>query len=153
MTTDSRLPTDVQPTQVQVRWPRSPTPEVATAEAVGQVVKGRWSIDRKHDIGPGDEAYLVRQAIKPRGIISAGVVTSAPYTDAHWEISGELSECVEVDWTRAVPFADPLRLGDLRHVSPKQHWEAQQSGIVLRPECTRAVADLWDAHVHKRRRW
>jgi len=126
---------------------------IARADAAGQVVEGRWSIARKHDIGPGDGVYLVRQAFKPRGVIASGVVTSSPYTDAHWELPGELSEYVDVDWTRAVPFADPLRLGDLRRVSPKQHWEPQQSGIALRPEYVGAVADFWDAHVRKRRRW
>ena len=125
----------------------------ARAGAAGQVVEGRWSTARKHDIGPRDEVYLVRQASKPRGVIASGVVMSAPYTDAHWKNPGELSGYVDVDWNRAVPFADPLRLGGLRRVSPKQHWEPQQSGIVLQPEYTRAVADLWDAHVHKPRRW
>ncbi len=125
----------------------------ARAGEAGRVVNASWSVARKHGIGPGDEVYLLRQEFKPRGIIASGIVTSVPNPDAHWKIPGKLANYVDVDWNRAVPFTDPLRLGDLRRVSPQQHWEPQQSGIELRSEYVAAVADLWGAHVRKRRKW
>jgi hypothetical protein len=127
--------------------------EIARASEAGRVVDGNWSIARKHDIGPGDRVYLVRQVSKPRGIIASGIVASSPYPDTHWDETGKLTDYVDVHWTQAVPFADPLRLGDLRRVSPEQHWEPQQSGIVLRAKYAASVAELWDAHVRKRRKW
>jgi len=127
--------------------------EFARAGEAERVVKGRWSIARKHDIGPGDEVYLLRQRFKPRGILASGFVASAPYPDDDWEKPGEMCDYVDVDWSRAVSFTDPLRLGDLKRVSPKQHWTPQQSGIELRSEYIRAVADLWETHTRKRRRW
>lgn len=111
-------------------------------------VDGRWSCGNTRRIQPGDQVYLLRQGLEPRGILASGTAISATYEDRHWadDRSGETALYVDVRFDSLLdPDAEgvlPLsRLagGELASVN----WRTQSSGISIPPKAAAELDSRW----------
>jgi 5-methylcytosine-specific restriction enzyme A len=110
-------------------------------------VDSRWSCGRTKRINKGDRLFLLRQGIEPRGIMGAGVATSSPYLDEHWDdtrddqalyVKTRFDSLMEPEKDGVLPLAR-LHEGALGKVN----WRTQSSGISLLPAAAGELERLW----------
>ena len=110
---------------------------------------GRWSCGRSKRIKPGDQMYLLRQGLEPRGIMASGQALSEPYLDRHWDNSRK-DQCLYIS-VRFDALVDPLVEGVLpvRHLRAgnlgRVHWSTQASGIAIAPPAAAELGEIWRA--------
>jgi hypothetical protein len=100
----------------------------------------------------GDEAYLVKTGVEPRGIIAKGNIVTSSYEDAHWDeakaAEGITSWHVDVDFTRIQdPLADDPYLSSevLNEIAiDQQVWFPQSSGIEINPRSAGILKKQWE---------
>ncbi|MDE1183465.1 hypothetical protein [Paraburkholderia sp.] len=127
-------------------WPA--LPEVAKRVAAGEAVADVWGCGFARSILPGDRVFLHRVAKEPKGVFGSGYVTRAPYEvpDAtkkrgfrlcidfvyDWLVDANEVVTIDRDTLRTYPFS-------------VQTWDAQTSGISIKPIAEGALEKRWKA--------
>jgi len=118
--------------------------KIATIERQGYC-SDRWSCGKTRSMAIGDRVFLVRLGLDPKGIMGSGVVTSQPFTDAHWSGDDEDAVYVEVEFDHLIdPKTDKiLSLERLVAEMPQQHWTPQASGISITDKMVDDLEAIW----------
>lgn len=116
---------------------------------LGRPVEITWRCHNKSPI-PGDQVFLLRQGVEPRGIMGSGEVLSETYRE-----EPEGRRVVDVQLTTLL---DPAREGVLL-VSKLQagaladvHWETQSSGIAIPVDAESVLLGRWRRFLKSRGR-
>lgn len=116
------------------------------AETARRPVDWTWSSGgRRRGLVPGqDEVYLVRVGRPPKGIVAHGMITRAPYPDAHWDPTQDRSAWyIGVAWDRVVHDDQLLALEELKAVLPDVTWTPPGSGLRVPDGDADVLAALW----------
>jgi len=118
--------------------------------AQGENIIRRWSTSSGQP-QEGDTAYLVRLGSEPRGLIACGTIGSKVYEDRHYDperaAKGETIQVVDITLTDLRdPEVDPyIHMNQLQTETPDdQQWTPQSSGIAIKSQAARKVAELWN---------
>lgn len=116
--------------------------------AAGGLYKDRWSVGgRKHGIGRGDRAYLMRQRHE-RGLVACGTISSRTYEDDHWGSAGARTRYVNIDWSSLLPIEDRLPVELLKAELPEVSWDRLQgSGVRVPSPHDAALTTAWSKHL------
>lgn len=111
---------------------------------VGQEVQ--WSCHSKKP-QVGDTVYLIRLGTEPRGIIAKGRVTKENYVDSDWKDSEKQKAYIQfqVEDIRHSCQEGLLPMLLLKSAMPEQQWSPQVSGIQVKSENEKLLAELWEA--------
>jgi 5-methylcytosine-specific restriction protein B len=97
----------------------------------------------------GDQAYLARVGVPPRGIVAHGTVVKAPFEAPHYDPerakAGDTGSYINVEFD-AIRDADKdqiVSLEELGRAAPDQTWNPQGSGIEIRPSAAKVILELW----------
>src|SRR5580698_6504049 len=128
------------------KWPWPELPEVAKRVAAGEAVTDVWGCGVARSILPGDRVFLHRVTQEPKGVFGSGYVTRAPYEvpDPHSKRGYRLCIDFVYDWLvdahhEVVVSRDALRV----HPFSVQTWDAQTSGISIKPMAEGALEKRW----------
>lgn len=105
----------------------------------------RWSIGTNwHVIEVADPVCMLRQGVHERGIVAVGIVTSEPFTDAHWNLAkDEDAHYVNVAWRRAIDLNQIITLEELEREVPGFAWnKVYSSGRIIEGESADQLAAL-----------
>ncbi|MDR6384242.1 hypothetical protein [Paraburkholderia caribensis] len=137
------------------KWPWPELPDVARRVAAGQAVTDVWGCGFSRSILPGDRVFIHRVTLEPKGVFASGYVTRAPYEVPDATKKRGYRLCVDfvydylVDAHHEVVIArDELR----KHPFSVQTWDAQTSGISIKPMAEGALEKLWIERTGKRAR-
>ena len=93
-----------------------------------------WSCGNTKRIEIGDQFFLMRLGVEPKGIIACGYVSSEPYPLPHWdkqkEQAGETALRTDLLF-KALSDAPIISLSDLQDKYPHYSWTPQGSGISI----------------------
>lgn len=130
------------------KWPREEIDRGIEETAAGRTWPGRWSVGvRRHDIKPGDRAFLMRQGSE-RGLVASGEFTSEIFVEPHWDGSGRPAGYAKIDWDAVLPVEDRLPVEDLKHEVPGVFWDRLEGAGVAVPESSEgALESAWAEHV------
>jgi hypothetical protein len=113
----------------------------------GAPYETRWSVGSRVDVEPGTHAWLLRQG-GPYGVLGHGLVTSAPFEDAHFAKPGQTSRYVDVAFDVLLDEGDILGRDLLEHAVPEVAWRYQfQSGNRIVPAINARLLELWNEHI------
>jgi 5-methylcytosine-specific restriction protein A len=135
------------------RWPWDMEDQLSQLKRQG-FVDSRWSCGRTKRINAGDRLFLLRQGIEPRGIMGAGVATSSPYLDKHWDdtrddealyVRMRFDSLMEPEGDGVLPLSR-LRDGALGTVN----WRTQSSGISVSPAAAAMLERQWHDFLEER---
>jgi len=109
-----------------------------------------WSCGRSKKPVPGDKFYVLRQKLKPRGIMASGYITSEPYKDYSPHNKSGWSQYV---WIVYDTIINPIKTEDkifprIRLDEPdfsKANWDTQVSGIQIPDEVVAKLDEEWFA--------
>lgn len=109
-----------------------------------------WSVGGNRRIVPGDRFFLLRQRLKPTGVVASGQVTSMPWRAEHWD--DERRKRAESEWYVDVDFDQPpseiplIPWGELRSASLGAfRWGVRRSGVRLPEDIAEALHARWSA--------
>ncbi|HEY0245824.1 MAG TPA: hypothetical protein VGC01_09695 [Mucilaginibacter sp.] len=102
-----------------------------------------WSVVSHKTIQPGDQAYIVRVGVEPKGIFASGIVSSEAYPALrkgrhYYRINIALDVLLNPD-KEAILTLDILKTGNLA----AQTWTPQASGISIRPQLVDELEGVW----------
>jgi hypothetical protein len=102
-----------------------------------------WSVVSHKTIQPGDQAYIVRVGVEPKGIFASGVIASKPYQAIrkgrhYYRINIALDVLLNPDKESILTLAI-LKTGNLA----AQTWTPQASGISIRPQLVDELEGVW----------
>ncbi|NKB68997.1 MAG: hypothetical protein GKR89_18165 [Candidatus Latescibacteria bacterium] len=132
-------------------YPWEELPQDAHVVTSGGLRPIRWSCGNNRRPEAGDQAFLIKLGVEPRGLIGRGTIVRGSFEDYHFrqERAREGKKCryIEilfdslVDGHRKVVVGMPeLQLG----VLAKQHWSTQISGIQIKPPVVNRLEEIWD---------
>ncbi|WP_345799983.1 hypothetical protein AAIB33_10900 [Microbacterium sp. AZCO] len=129
-------------------WPGSYA-AVVRRVASGMPYVTQWSVGSRREVGPGADAWLLRQG-GSYGIIGHGVVLSHPYEDVHFADARRTASFVEVSFDSLVVESDRIPRDLLEVLVPEIAWRFQfRSGNRVGADANRRLHDLWrDATRH-----
>ena len=137
------------------KWPWPELPDVAKRVAAGEAVTDVWGCGFSRSILPGDRVFIHRVTLEPKGVFASGYVTRAPYEVPDATKKRGYRLCVDfvydylVDAHHEVVISrDELR----KHPFSVQTWDAQTSGISIKPMAEGALEKLWIERTGKRAR-
>ncbi len=131
-------------------WDWSSLIEDRQRAANGDVVTHNWRCSSRH-VKEGDDVYLMRTGMAPRGIVAHGKVMKAPYEAPHYNKTradaGERTWFIDAgfDGIRDATLDAIVLVNDLERASSGQTWSPQSSGITIEPEASRTLSKLWQA--------
>ncbi len=111
------------------------------------VYRDSWSCGVNKSIKPDDRLFLIRLGREPKGICASGYAISNVYQGEHW--SGEPNKLAnyvafEYDVLLNSEKEDILKLSILKNgILGEQHWTAQNSGIIIKPNVAIELEKLW----------
>ncbi|MGD8171121.1 McrB family protein [Vibrio sp. TRT 21S02] len=110
---------------------------------VGQEVQ--WSCHSKKP-KTGDVVYLIRLGTEPRGIVARGKVTKESYFDSDWKVPEKQKVYIQfqVEDIRHSCEEGLLPMLLLKSAIPDQQWSPQVSGIQVKSENEKVLAELWE---------
>lgn len=123
--------------------------EWCTGTKAGNCYKESWTCHSKKP-SIGDEFFLLKTGIQPRGIIGHGHIAresyDAPHYNAERASKGEVTNHIDASFDRLLNYEnDPILLqDDLKERFPEQQWSPQGSGIQIRPEVVPLLTKLWE---------
>ncbi|MFT5112854.1 MAG: 5-methylcytosine-specific restriction protein A [Parasphingorhabdus sp.] len=109
-----------------------------------------WGTNTKA-IREGDQLYVIRLGVPPKGIFAFGTAISSSYKAPHWDLEKRQAgrECWMIDCDiqqivdlKTGPFLDLARLSN--EVSDEINWTPQGSGKLIPTNAASRLADLWD---------
>ncbi|SEJ61167.1 hypothetical protein [Paraburkholderia diazotrophica] len=137
------------------KWPWPELPDVAKRVAAGEAVTDVWGCGFSRSIVPGDRVFIHRVTLEPKGVFASGYVTRAPYEVPDATRKRGYRLCIDfvydylVDAHREVVISrDELR----HHPFSVQTWDAQTSGISIKPIAEGALEKRWLERTGKRAR-
>ncbi len=110
----------------------------------------RWSCTSKHP-KVGDDIYMVRLGMEPRGIFLKGVVTKESFQAEDWNDSQKKRNYIEfeVQELRLSCNEGLLPMVLLKKGIPEQIWTTQTSGIEIKQGFTQTLQLLWESGKNK----
>ena len=137
------------------KWPWPELPDVAKRVAAGEAVTDVWGCGFSRSILPGDRVFVHRVTLEPKGVFASGYVTRAPYEVPDATKKRGYRLCVDFVYDylvdahhEVVVTRDELR----KHPFSVQTWDAQTSGISIKPMAEGALEKLWIERTGKRAR-
>ncbi|MEX3933122.1 hypothetical protein AB4Y32_15185 [Paraburkholderia phymatum] len=137
------------------KWPWPELPDVAKRVAAGEAVTDVWGCGFSRSILPGDRVFIHRVTLEPKGVFASGYVTRAPYEVPDATKKRGYRLCIDfvydylVDAHHEVVISrDELR----QHPYSVQTWDAQTSGISIKPIAEGALEKRWLERTGKRPR-
>jgi hypothetical protein len=137
------------------KWPWPELPDVAKRVAAGEAVTDVWGCGFSRSILPGDRVFIHRVTLEPKGVFASGYVTRAPYEVPDATKKRGYRLCIDfvydylVDAHHEVVISrDELR----QHPFSVQTWDAQTSGISIKPIAEGALEKRWLERTGKRPR-
>ncbi|GAB6263392.1 McrB family protein [Photobacterium sp. R1] len=106
----------------------------------------QWSCHSKEP-KIGDVVYLIRLGEEPRGIIAKGKVTKESYFDSDWKDPAKQKAYIQfvVEDIRHSCEEGLLPMLLLNSAMQDQQWSPQVSGIKVKSEHEKVLAELWEA--------
>jgi hypothetical protein len=106
-------------------------------------LKEDWSAASHKAIQVGDQAYIVRLGVEPKGIFASGTITSEPYRAFrkgrhHFRVDITLDVLLNPEKEQILTL-DILKTGNLA----SQTWTPQASGISIKPQLVDELEGLW----------
>lgn len=130
------------------RWQWQSLATDRQSTAAGNTVTDRWSC-MSQQVKEGDQAYLARVGVPPRGIVARGTVVKASFEAPHYDPerakAGDTASYINVEFN-AIRDAekDPIvSLEELGQAAPDQTWNPQGSGIEIRPFAAKVISEVW----------
>jgi 5-methylcytosine-specific restriction protein B len=130
------------------RWQWQSLAADRESTAAGKTVTDRWSCV-SGQVKEGDQVYLARVGVPPRGIVAHGTVVKAPFEAPHYDPdrakASDTASYINVEFN-AIRNAekDPIvSLEELSRAAPDQTWNPQASGIEIRPSAAKVISELW----------
>ncbi|MEM5435109.1 hypothetical protein [Paraburkholderia diazotrophica] len=137
------------------KWPWPELPDVAKRVTAGETVTDVWGCGFSRSILPGDRVFIHRVTLEPKGVFASGYVTRAPYEVPDATKKRGYRLCIDfvydylVDAHHEVVISrDELR----QHPFSVQTWDAQTSGISIKPIAEGALEKRWLERTGKRPR-
>jgi hypothetical protein len=137
------------------KWPWPELPDVMKRVAAGEAVTDVWGCGFSRSILPGDRVFIHRVTLEPKGVFASGYVTRAPYEVPDATRKRGYRLCVDFVYDylvdahhEVVVTRDELR----KHPFSVQTWDAQTSGISIKPVAEGALEKLWLQRTGKRAR-
>jgi hypothetical protein len=137
------------------KWPWPELPDVMKRIAAGEAVTDVWGCGFSRSILPGDRVFIHRVTLEPKGVFASGYVTRAPYEVPDATRKRGYRLCVDFVYDylvdahhEVVVTRDELR----KHPFSVQTWDAQTSGISIKPVAEGALEKLWLQRTGKRAR-
>lgn len=127
--------------------------ELCAKSKQGEKITESWTCQSTQPI-IGDDVFLIRLGVEPKGIVAHGIVCRESYKDAHYDKKkaeqGEKTDHIEVEFDRiqnckTEPF---LKLDDLSNTFPDQKWSSQSSGIEIKGH-VEELRKIWKEIVSK----
>jgi hypothetical protein len=137
------------------KWPWPELPDVAKRVAAGEAVTDVWGCGHSRSILPGDRVFVHRVTLEPKGVFASGYVTRAPYEvpDATKKRGYRLCVDFVYDYLLDAHHEVVISRDELRkHPFSVQTWDAQTSGISIKPMAEGALEKLWIERTGKRAR-
>lgn len=103
----------------------------------------RWRCASAKYVRPGDHAFLMQTGKVDPGLVGYGKIISEPYTNKE---NGKEVNVVDIQWTSLVRNASEQGFSRTmlkEHVSNKQSWTPQSSGIAIRPDALDKLLHSW----------
>jgi 5-methylcytosine-specific restriction enzyme B len=114
----------------------------------GQTVVHQWRCASTFP-SEGDQVYLVRTSVDPKGIVASGIVARASYEAEHFDPAradaGDMTRFIDVKFSdvRDADQDQIVPLSILQAKAPDQTWNPQSSGIEIAPKAAGLLAKLW----------
>ncbi|MBP0593040.1 hypothetical protein J8I87_25640 [Paraburkholderia sp. LEh10] len=137
------------------KWPWPELPDVAKRVAAGEAVTDVWGCGFSRSILPGDRVFIHRVTLEPKGVFASGYVTRAPYEvpDATKKRGYRLCVDFVYDYLADAHHEVVISRDELRkHPFSVQTWDAQTSGISIKPIAEGALEKLWIERTGRRAR-
>lgn len=128
-------------------WPVEAYESAIASTADGHHVTKQWSTgNRKHDIAPGDRAFLLRMN-RERGLVACGRFTSGVSSGPHWDGSPKTSNLATVEWETVLAPEDRLEIDVLERELPRKgkQWMFFQGGEAIHDAPN--LEELWASHI------
>ena len=105
----------------------------------------RWSCNTTQ-IQNGDDVYLIRLGVDPRGIVIKGVVVKDSYKAEDWAGTEDSKRYIDfrVEELRMDCASGLLPMILLTTSLPEQAWSIQSSGIAIKDEVLPRLLALWN---------
>jgi 5-methylcytosine-specific restriction protein B len=106
----------------------------------------RWSCNTTQ-IKNGDDVYLIRLGVEPRGIVIKGVVVKESYKAEDWAGTEDSKRYIDfrVEDVRMDCSSGLLPMILLTTSHPEQAWSIQSSGIAIKEEVSSQLDVLWNS--------
>lgn len=106
----------------------------------------RWSCNTTQ-IKNGDDVYLIRLGVEPRGIVIKGVVVKESYKAEDWAGTEDTKRYIDfrVEELRMDCASGLLPMILLNTALPEQAWSIQSSGVAIREEVSPQLEALWNS--------
>src|SRR5690606_19503325 len=96
-------------------------------------------------IAIGDQFFLIRLGVEPKGIIACGYISSTPYLLPHWNIEKEQlgKQALRTDLLfKALSDTPIISLSFLQDKYPNYSWTPQMSGISIPEDIAKELFNL-----------
>lgn len=119
----------------------------------GEMENYNWSVWDYDKIHKGDRFYWLKVGYGQVGIVGAGTIISEPYEDEDWRGKGRRTFYVDfipeiLINSDALPILSAETLSDY---IPDFEWDRGHSGLVLNPQQSAALDELWNAYIEEHR--
>ena len=127
--------------------------ECCTRTREGKIEPGNWTCSSKQP-AVGDDVFLMKTGLKPRGVMAHGIVTEESYEEEHYDPEkaeqGLKSRYIGVDFDRIQDYEKEniLVQDDLKARFPEQMWSPMGSGIEIKPDIATKLAVMWNAMIN-----
>ena len=108
-----------------------------------------WTCYNKHP-RIGDDIFLMKTGLPPRGILAHGHVVKESYEAAHYDdkkaAEGEKQSRVDVEFDGILDYNSEqiLPQDELEEKFPQQQWSPQRSGIEIQDHVIPELKSMWD---------
>ena len=116
----------------------------------GGVISQSWSCSNNKSIEIGDQIFLIRLGVQPKGIFASGTVTRGSFEDEHWDeeraAEGDVCRFVEFDIDKLLdPEHDQILSREVLDNPPfdSVNWNTQASGIRIADAVAEELEKLW----------
>lgn len=133
------------------RWNWENLAEMAASTAAGEPAEMEWSTGNRRNVEPGDRLFLVRLGETPKGIIAAGMASTATEERPHWDgTPGKTTQFVNGVFDRILdPAVDtPLDVFGIREGPvARVNWSPQGGGVLIPEDAANQLEELWAEHL------
>jgi 5-methylcytosine-specific restriction enzyme A len=105
----------------------------------------RWVCRSHKKVKIGDQAFLIRLGVEPKGICASGTVVSNSFEDVHYSDPTKVANYVMIEFDVILnPKEQPLlSFYQLRDELPDQIWAPESSGNPIKPEMVEELESRW----------